>query len=81
MLPYLDNVEKTKTWPVPTCVTDVQAILGMGDLLPAIHQRLLKKMQPPIQLTKKDKSFDWTTECQKSFDQLKEVVTGTYIIA
>ena len=38
-------------------------------------------MQPLIQLTKKDKSFKWTAECQKSFDQLKEALTGPDIMA
>ena len=38
-------------------------------------------MQPLIQLTKKDKSFEWTAECQKSFDQLKEAQTGPDIMA
>ena len=38
-------------------------------------------MQPLNQLTKKDKSFEWTAECQKSFDQLKEVLTGPDILA
>ena len=31
VLPDPDNVEKIKTWPVPMCVTDVWAILGMGN--------------------------------------------------
>ena len=32
-------------------------------------------------MTKKDKSFKWTTECQESFDQLKEALTGPDIMA
>ena len=38
-------------------------------------------MQPLIQLTKKEKSFEWTTECQKSFDQQNEALTGPDIMA
>ena len=38
-------------------------------------------MQLLIQLTKKDKSFKWTAECQKSFDWLKEALTGPGIMA
>ena len=38
-------------------------------------------MQPLIQLTKKDRSFEWTDECQRSFDQLKEELTGPDIMA
>ena len=38
-------------------------------------------MLPLIQMTKKDKSFEWTIEYQKSFDQLKEALTGPDIMA
>ena len=38
-------------------------------------------MQPLIQLTKKDRSFKWTDECQRSFDWLKEELTGPEIMA
>ena len=31
VLPDPGNVEKITTWPVPTCVTDVQAVFGMGN--------------------------------------------------
>ena len=37
-------------------------------------------MQPLIQLTKKEKSFQQTAECQKSFDQLKETLIGPDIM-
>ena len=76
ILPDPDNVEKIKTWPVPTCVTDVWAILGMGNYYWQFIKDYSKKMQSLIQLTKKDKSFEWTTACQMSFDQLKKALTG-----
>ena len=38
-------------------------------------------MQPLMQLTKKDKSFEWTTECHKSIDELKEALTGPDMMA
>ena len=81
VLPDPDNVEKITTWPVPTCITDVQAILGMGNYYWRFIKDYSKKMQPLIQLTKKDKSFEWAAECQKSFDWLKEALTGPDIIA
>ena len=60
VLPDPGNVEKITTWPVPTCVTDVQAVLGMGNFYQRFIRDYSKKMQPLIQLTKKDKSFEWT---------------------
>ena len=81
VLPDPDNVEKIKTWPAPTCVTDVWAILGIGNYYQQFIKDYSKKMQPLIQLTKKDKSFELTVEYQKSFDQLKEALTGPGIMA
>ena len=76
VLPDPGNIEKIMTWPVPTCVTDVWTILGMGNYYRRFIKDYSKKMQPLIQLTKKDKSFRWTAECQKSFNQVKEALTG-----
>ena len=59
----------------------MQAILGMGNYYRIFIKDYSKKIQPLIQLTKKDKSFEWTAECQKSFDQLKEALTGPDILA
>ena len=72
VLPDPGNVEKITTWPVLTCVTDVWAVLGMGNYYWRLIRDYSKKMQPLIKLTKKDWSFEWTAKCQKSFDQLKE---------
>ena len=47
------NVEKITTWPVLTCVTDVRAVLGMGNYYRRFIRDYSKKMQPPIKLTKK----------------------------
>ena len=62
------------------CVTDVQAILCIGNCYWQFIKDYSKKMQPLIQLTKKDKSFEWAAVSQKSFYQLKEVLTGPVIM-
>ena len=38
-------------------------------------------MQPLIELTKKDKTFEWTEKFQNAFDQLKEALKGPDIMA
>ena len=76
VLPDHGNVEKITTWPVLTCVTDVWAVLGMGNYYRRFIRDYSKKMQPLIKLTKKDRSFEWTAKCQESFDQLKEELIG-----
>ena len=54
VLPDPGNVEEITMWTVPTCVTDVWAILGMGNYYWIFIKDYSKKMQPLIQLTKKD---------------------------
>ena len=49
VLPDPDNVEKIKTWPVPTCITDVQVILGMGNYYRQFIKDYFKRMQSLIQ--------------------------------
>ena len=81
LLPDPGNVEKMTTWPVPTCATDVWAVLDMGNYYQRFIRDYSKKKQPLIQLTKKDKTFEWTAECQKSFNWLKEALAGLDIMA
>ena len=81
VLPDSDNVQKTADWPVSVCVTDVQAILGMGNYYRQFIKNYSKKMQPLIELTKKDKPFEWTEECQNAFYLLKKASTGPDIMA
>ena len=42
--------------------------------------RFLDISRPLITLTKKDKKFEWTPECQRSFDLLKETLCGEPIL-
>ena len=82
VLPEPDQCRENQDIARPkSCVTDVQAILGMGNYYWQFIKDYSKKMQPLIHLTKKDKSLKWTAECQKSFHQLKEALTGPGIMA
>ena len=75
------NVQKITDWPVPACVTDGPAVLGMGNYYRQFIQNCSKKIQSLIQLTKKEKSFECTEECKNAFDLLKEVLTDPDIMA
>src|ERR1700734_2772882 len=62
-------------WPTPTTVKQVRAFLGFGNF----YRRFIRKFSdiagPLNDLLKKDKTFDWTKECQQSFDNLKRRFT------
>ena len=59
-------------WPAPTTVKDVQSFLGFGNFYRKFINKFSELAAPLNGLLKKDKTFDWTPECQTSFDTLKQ---------
>ena len=57
VLPDLDNVEKFKLWPVPTCFTDVQAILDMGNYYWQFINHKVKEDAAPYPVDKEGKEL------------------------
>ena len=79
--PDSKNVEKILNWPVPTNVTEVRAILGLGSYYWRFIKDFSKWMRALINLTKKDLTFEWDTDTQAAFDDLKQVLTSPGIMA
>ena len=51
-------------WPVPTMVTQVQSFLGFRNFYQKFIQKFSELAQPLNDLLKKDKTFEWTLDCQ-----------------
>ena len=64
-----------RDWPIPTTVKQVRSFLGFGNFYRWFIAHYSDLAQPLIDLTKKDKTFEWTTECQTAFDTLKKRFT------
>ena len=64
-----------KNWPIPTTVKQVRSFLGFGNFYRKFISHYSDLARPLNDLTKKDKKFEWTTECQNSFDTLKKRFT------
>eukprot|EP00253_Pinus_taeda_P020519 PITA_20519 len=76
--------EKIRTimeWPIPKDVTDIRSFMG----LPGYYRRFVEGFSrvayPITSLHKKGKVFKWTLECQKSFEQLKHLLTTAPILS
>ena len=65
------KVESIITWPVPSCVKDVQYFIGLANYYRRFIQDFAKLARPLHNLTKKNSKFIWTTEAQSAFDCLK----------
>ena len=64
-----------RDWPIPTTVKQVQSFLGFGNFYRRFIAHYSDLARPLIDLTKKDKTFEWTTKCQTAFDILKKRFT------
>ena len=62
--------------PVPKYTKEIKQFLG----LTGYYRKFADISRPLTTLTKKDKKFEWTPACQKSFDLLKETLCGEPIL-
>ena len=77
-LPYkLDSIKKI---PVPKCMKEIKQFLCVTGYYRKFVPRFADILRPLTRLTKKETIFNWTPECQKSFDLLKSYLCGEPIL-
>jgi Reverse transcriptase (RNA-dependent DNA polymerase)/RNase H-like domain found in reverse transcriptase len=64
-----------RDWPVPTTLKQTRSFLGFGNFYRKFISHCSELARPLNDLTKKDKKFEWTTECQEAFDTMKKRFT------
>ena len=62
-------------WPILTTVKQARAFLEFGNFYRRFIRKFSDVARPLNDLLKKDKTFEWTAECQQSFDELKKRFT------
>lgn len=65
----LDSILKFET---PNSVSKIRSFLGIINYYRRFIPDLSVKSLPLIELTKKNSNFNWTTECQNAYDELKK---------
>ena len=68
-------------WPEPRNKTEVRSFLGLSTYYRRFIPHFADVARPPQQLTEKDRELSWTEECQGSFENLKQLLTLTPILA
>lgn len=75
------KVEAVRDWPVPKDTHEVRSFMGLCSYYRRFVKDFAKLAVPLHNLTKKNSKFDWTEECQKSFEMLKEKLTTTVCLS
>jgi hypothetical protein len=75
------KVKAIQSLPAPTSVKQVQRFLGSLNYYRRFLKQFATVAAPLYELLKKGKKFEWTKECQDSFDQLKKALTSSPILS
>ena len=67
----IDAIRKLKR---PESITGVRAFCGMVNYLSRFLPALSTMLLPIRRLTRKNVTFEWTPECQKNFDKIKQLL-------
>ena len=76
----LAKVEAIWNWSTPTCVRDVQAFIGFCNFYRRFVLNFSKVLGPLNAFTKKKVQFQWSSECEKAFSELKQHVCEALIL-
>ena len=78
--PMKDKCDSIRNLEPPKTVKDCRKFCGMVNFLATFLKDLQKHLVPLYNLTKKNTTFKWTSECQKSFDTIKNMLTQPPIL-
>jgi hypothetical protein len=66
------EVKDVLNWMPPTNASEIRSFLGLAGYYRQFIKDFSKIAKPMTRLLKKNKDFDWTKECQVSFEELKK---------
>ena len=76
-----NKIEAIQSWPRPTSVTEIRSFLGLAGYYRRFVKDFSRLAAPLTKLTRKNEKFEWTDQCERSFEQLKECLTTAPILA
>jgi hypothetical protein len=75
------KVKDIMEWKSPTSVHQVRSFLGLAGYYRRFIPDFSKIVKPITGLLKNDAKFDWSSKCNKAFEQLKILLTTASVLA
>ncbi|CAG2216284.1 unnamed protein product [Mytilus edulis] len=77
----ISKVEAVESFPVPKTEKNVRSFLGLTNYYRKFIKGYSHLATPLNRLLRKDVPFEWSEKCQKAFDQLKQSLCSSPILA
>jgi hypothetical protein len=74
------KVKDVLNWMPPTNTSEIQSFLGLAGYYRQFIKDFSKIAKLMTRLLEKNKNFDWTKECQTSFEELKKRLTSAPVL-
>jgi hypothetical protein len=74
------KVQDMLNWMPPTNASEIQSFLRLVGYYRRFIKDFSKIVKPMTRLLEKNKDFDWTEECQASFEELKKRLTSAPVL-
>ena len=75
-----ERVQDVLNWTPPESVKQVRSFLGLASYCRRFVENFSKVAKPLTELLKKDKKFEWTPQCEHSFQELKRRLTSAPVL-
>ena len=75
-----EKIEAVKTWPTPSTVTEVRSFVGLASYYRRFIKGFATIARPLHKLMEKEEGFQWTTECEESFRELKNRLVSAPVL-
>jgi hypothetical protein len=75
-----EKIEAIKGWTTPKNVTEVRSVMGLAGYYRRFIVGFSRITHPITSLQGKGEKFQWTKDCEKSFHQLKQLLTSAPIL-
>jgi hypothetical protein len=76
----LGKVKDVLNWMPPTTASEIQSFLGLARYYHRFIKDFSKIAKSMMKLLEKNKAFEWTIECQASFEELKKHLTSAPVL-
>ncbi|KAE8694779.1 hypothetical protein F3Y22_tig00110773pilonHSYRG00015 [Hibiscus syriacus] len=75
-----DKIQAIVEWKPPSKAIELRAFLGLANYYQRFLKGYSKISTPLIELLKKDKVWEWSTECQEAFEKIKEAMVNEPVL-